>query len=94
MVSKKWNDDVVKLLTGYREALKPLSSFDALLAKSTLETVANQLGIQTGKIMQAFRICITGGASGPDLMVTLEILGKEEVIKRITYALQTLKVKA
>jgi hypothetical protein len=25
-------------------------------------------------------------------MITLEILGKEEVISRITYALQTLKV--
>ena len=37
---------------------------------------------------------ITGGASGPDLMMTLEILGPLEVEKRIQYALNTLKLKA
>jgi glutamyl-tRNA synthetase len=93
VVSKKWNDDVVKVLSAYKTALNNLSTLNASNAKSTLEDVANHVGIQTGKIMQAFRACITGGASGPDLMITLEILGKEEVINRISYALQTLKVK-
>ncbi|HEU5290465.1 MAG TPA: glutamate--tRNA ligase [Cyclobacteriaceae bacterium] len=93
VVSKKWNDDVVKVLTAYKEALRSLATIDANSAKATLEEVATRVGIQTGKIMQAFRVSITGGASGPDLMVTLEILGKDEVIDRLEYALQTLKVK-
>ena len=94
VTSKKWNDDVVKVLNGYKDALGNLASLDAVTAKTTLESVSAQLGIGTGKIMQAFRVSITGAGSGPDLMVTLEILGKEEVIKRISYALQTLKVNA
>ncbi len=93
VTSKKWNDDVVKVLSAYKAALSNISTLDAATAKSTLETVTNELNIQSGKIMQAFRVSITGGASGPDLMVTLEILGKEEVINRLGYALQTLKVK-
>ncbi len=93
VVSKKWNDDVVKVLTGYKDALCKLTVLDAATAKSTLEQVAAQVGIQTGKIMQAFRISITGGASGPDLMVTLEIIGRDESIRRIEYALKTLKAK-
>lgn len=93
VVSKKWNDDVVKVLTAYKEALRGLPALDASTSKSTMEEVANRLGVQSGKIMQAFRVSITGGASGPDLMVTLEILGKDEVINRLEYALQTLKVK-
>jgi glutamyl-tRNA synthetase len=93
VVGKKWNDDVVKVLSAYKTALTNLSVLNASNAKSTLEDVANHVGVQSGKIMQAFRACITGGASGPDLMITLEILGKEEVINRISYALQTLKVK-
>ncbi len=93
VVSKKWNDDVVKLLSAYKDALGRLTEFDAVTAKSTVETVASDLSIQSGKIMQAFRLAITGGASGPDLMITQEILGKDEVIKRITFALNTIKVK-
>ena len=93
VVSKKWNDDVVKVLTAYKEALRNLPSIDANTAKTTMEEVASRVGVQSGKIMQAFRVSITGGASGPDLMVTLEILGKDEVINRLEYALQTLKVK-
>ena len=93
VVSKKWNDDVVKVLTSYKEALGKLASLDVTTAKSTLEQVATDVGIQSGKIMQAFRVSITGGASGPDLMVTLEIIGKDEAIRRIEYALKTLKAK-
>ncbi len=93
VTSKKWNDDAVNVLSAYKEELGNLASWDAVVAKSTLENVANQLSIPSGKIMQAFRVSITGGASGPDLMITLEILGKEEVINRLDYALQTLKVK-
>jgi glutamyl-tRNA synthetase len=94
VTSKKWNDEAVKVLSGYKDALSRLSSLDANTAKTTLETVTSQLGIQTGKILQALRISITGGASGPDLMMTMEILGSEEVVSRLGYALQTLKVKA
>jgi glutamyl-tRNA synthetase len=94
VTSKKWNADVVKVLTGYKDAVNSLGTLDATSAKATLESVAAQMGIQTGKIMQAFRVSITGNGSGPDLMMTLEILGKEEVVKRIAHALQTINVIA
>jgi glutamyl-tRNA synthetase len=92
VVSKKWNDDAVKFLSAYISVLNDLTDWNASVAKSTVENVSAQIAIGAGKIMQAFRVSITGSASGPDLMITLEILGKEEVISRITYALQTLKV--
>jgi glutamyl-tRNA synthetase len=43
--------------------------------------------------MQALRISLTGAGGGPDLMVIMEIIGAQEVVKRIDYALQTLKAK-
>jgi glutamyl-tRNA synthetase len=39
------------------------------------------------------RVSITGGASGPDLMATMEVLGSEEVTKRIEHALKTIPIK-
>ena len=94
VVNKKWNDEAVKVLSEYKSALAELSSLDAGTAKVTLESVTARNGIQTGKILPVLRISITGGASGPDLMMTMEILGRDEVVKRIAYAVQTLKVKA
>lgn len=91
VVSKKWNDDATKVLAAYSQALSNLSSLPAEVARTTLEQVANNLGIGTGKILQALRVAITGAGSGPDLMVSMEILGAPEVIARINQALSTLK---
>jgi glutamyl-tRNA synthetase len=93
VISKKWNTDAVKVLTAYKMAVSELPVLDAQLAKSTLESVTQQLGIQTGKILQALRVVITGLGSGPDLMMTMEIIGKEETVSRIDYALAALKEK-
>jgi len=93
IVSKKWNADAVKVLTAYRDEMRSLTGLTAEMAKNTLDKVTAMLGIKTGQILQVLRMTITGGASGPDLMMTLEILGSEEVEKRLTYALETLHSK-
>jgi glutamyl-tRNA synthetase len=93
VASKKWNDEAVKVLTAYRDEVKKLASIDATTAKTTLEGVTAALNIGTGKILQALRLAITGAGGGPDLMVIMEIIGKDEIVKRIDHALKTLKVK-
>lgn len=93
VASKKWNDDAVKVLSAYRDEVTKLPTLNAEIAKSTLEQVTAALGIGTGKILQALRLSITGAGAGLDLMMTMEIIGKEEVAKRIDFALSTLKVK-
>ena len=81
------------MLSGFRDEVSKLTSFNAEVAKSTLERVTGNLGIATGKILQALRLSITGAGVGPDLMMIMEIIGKEEVVGRIDFALNTLKVK-
>ncbi|MFZ6009390.1 MAG: glutamate--tRNA ligase [Bacteroidota bacterium] len=93
VASKKWNDDAVKVLSAYRDEMSKLGAIDAAVAKATLEQVTASLGIGTGKILQALRLSLTGGAGGPDLMLVMEIIGKDETVKRIDHALKTLKVK-
>ncbi len=93
VVNKKWNEDATKVLLAYREALLHLSTSDATVFKSTLDEVTHQLGIGTGKILQALRLSVTGAGAGPDLMMIMEIIGRDEVVKRIGYALEHLKLK-
>ena len=93
VANKKWNDDAVKVLSAYKTELTKLSEFDASIAKATLEKVTSGLGIGTGKILQALRLSLTGAGGGPDLMMVMEIIGREQVVERIDYALKTLSAK-
>ncbi len=93
VVSKKWNDDAVRFLTTFITELKTLPAVDSITAKATVEKTTQLTEIQSGKIMQALRVALTGGTSGPDLMMTIEIIGQEETINRIAHALETIKVK-
>jgi glutamyl-tRNA synthetase len=94
VVNKRWNEEAVRVLAAFKdEILKENDALTADRAKSTLESVTASLGIGTGKILQALRLSLTGAGGGPDLMVIMEIIGKNEVAKRITHAIQTLKIK-
>ncbi len=93
VVSKRWNPDAVKVLSAFRDAVNRLDQFTAGMAKETLESVTGELGIGTGKILQALRLALTGSGGGPDLMAIMEIIGKNEVVSRIDVALKTLQVK-
>jgi len=93
VISKKWNEDTVKFLSSFTQELKTLPAINSDLAKTALEKTIQVTNIPSGKIMQALRVTLTGGASGPDLMITMEIIGKEETLRRISYALENFKVK-
>jgi glutamyl-tRNA synthetase len=93
IANKRWNNDAILVLNAYKLEVNKLPSLDAVHAKSTLEQVTAGLGIATGKILQALRLSITGIGVGPDLMMIMEIIGKDEVVNRIEFALQKLAVK-
>lgn len=95
IASKKWNADADTVLGTYREKLLQFSGeFNPETAKSILETASEENGIKPGKIMQAIRLAVTGVGAGPELMPVFNIIGKEELIKRISFALETLKVNS
>jgi len=90
VVSKRWNADVVKVLEQFRRHLGVKEAESPDVYRELLEQSAAELGINVGKILQAFRLAITGVGGGPDLMMIMSILGKEEVLRRIECALKTL----
>jgi glutamyl-tRNA synthetase len=93
VVAKRWNAEAVKVFSAYKDAIQELPDLDAATAKATLERVAAASGSGAGKVLQALRVVITGVAGGPDLMMIMQIIGKNEVIQRIDRALKTLEVK-
>ena len=93
VISKKWNEEAVKVLSAYRDEVKKIEAPSAEIAKTTLDSVAGNLGTGTGKVLQALRVALTGQGSGPDLMLTIAILGSEETVSRLDYALQNIQLK-
>lgn len=93
IVAKKWNQEAVAVLSKLEEVLRQNKVITAASANETLQSITEALSIPTGKIMQALRLALTGGASGPDLMMTMEILGSQEVASRIAYAINSLSGK-
>lgn len=90
VATKKWDDlakstmPKIAAILGNIEEFKSKEIHDALFAGLEAE------GVKPGKIMQALRLATTGEGKGPDLMLILEILGKEEAIARIKKAIDVL----
>ena len=78
----------IKLLTD--DYKKTFSSFvtksidwNSESIKQTIHDICQEMGVKMGKVMPALRVAITGGLPGPDLMTTMEILGRDESMIRI-----------
>ncbi|MHA7131719.1 glutamate--tRNA ligase [Algoriphagus namhaensis] len=92
VAEKRWNQDAIKVLSSYAEKLQAFEGkLDLDSAKELLGQAAEAHEIKLGKVMQAVRLAVTGSGAGPDLMQVFVILGKDELAKRISFALAELK---
>ncbi len=92
VVQTKWTSEAVTLLTAYKDELPVVADFTAETAKATLQAVLERAGVKIGKVMPALRLALTGAGHGPDLMQIMDILGKEETMRRIEKAIGQLAV--
>lgn len=87
---KKWNAEVAAVVLELAEALEKQDSYSGQGVKETLAPLAESKGWGIGKVMQPLRMAVTGAGNGPELVDILDILGKEEVIKRLKLAVERL----
>ena len=66
------------------EAYRELPDWDAAALKETLEAVGERHGLKKGKAQAPIRVAVTGRTVGPPLFEALEVLGREEVVRRLT----------
>ncbi len=89
-VKKKWKEDTNALMTQLTEVIVKIEEFTATNIETNVKEwiTTNELGF--GKIMPPFRIALVGAMSGPDLFKISELIGKEETLKRLKKAIETL----
>jgi glutamyl-tRNA synthetase len=74
------------------EKISALDEFKKDKIEETLRKLAEELKIEPAPLIHAVRLATTGVAGGPPLFDILELLGKEEVIKRIKKAVEFIRV--
>ena len=91
-VKKRWKEDTSQLLTELVSVLETIEDFyDEHLTEEKVKQWCEQKGYGLGNVMNPFRLTLVGELKGPQMFVITKILGKEETIKRLKYALETIK---
>lgn len=87
--TKKWNEETKELLQKVIEQLNSYADFTSLTIENSLKEwmAANEIGM--GKVMQPLRLSLVGELKGSHLFDIIEMIGKEETIKRIGKAIAT-----
>jgi glutamyl-tRNA synthetase len=87
VLATKWNLEAQKGLQVLAASLPTCSTWDADGIKHTIHVALEEAGIKMGKVMQMLRVALSGNGAGPDLMISMELWGKNEVIERLNAAL-------
>lgn len=87
---KVWKEDTNKTLQDLQGIIREVTPF----TKQNLETevkgwiTKNEIGF--GKVMQPLRLSLVGAMQGPDVFDIMEMIGKQETLDRLNFAMHTL----
>jgi glutamyl-tRNA synthetase len=70
-----------------RGVLAGLVEWEAPAIHAQIEARAEQAGVGMGKVAQPIRVAVSGGGVSPPIDQTLEILGREQTLKRLDRAI-------
>jgi glutamyl-tRNA synthetase len=74
------------VLRAAADELSQLDAWDAPSIEAALRTLADRLGLRPAKAFQPIRVAVTGSKVSPGLFESLELLGRDESLARITRA--------
>ncbi len=91
VIKKRWKNNMSEKLYQIIEILNKINDFNADNIHNKIISFIENNEFNMGQIMNSIRLSLVGGAKGPDLFKIIELLGKQETIKRIKTAIETIK---
>jgi glutamyl-tRNA synthetase len=91
VVKKRWKEEVPKMMKEAADFIEGIDPYIAADIEARLKEWIEQKGYGPGQVMSALRLCMVGASLGPHLTDIMEVIGKEEVIRRIHSAVVALK---
>lgn len=93
VVKKRWKGNIASSIETLTELLKQQEKWQADLLKQSVSQFIEDNELSFGNMMNALRLCMVGGAIGPDLFTIIELVGKEETLNRLDKALKQLPIE-
>ena len=87
---KYWKVDAPVLMKELLELLKSINDYSFQNTEKVISAWITEKQLGFGKVMNPFRVAIVGAAKGPHMFDVIEIIGKEETIRRMEKAIATL----
>jgi len=88
--AKNWKDETPALMQELISVLENIGDFSSMNIETIVKDWMTKNEIGMGKVMQPFRLSLVGALKGPHLFDIVEIIGKEETIRRIEKAIAEL----
>ena len=88
--AKNWNSTTPELMEQLIAILENIEDFTSANIETIVKDWMTATEIGMGKVMQPFRLSLVGALKGPHLFDIVELIGKEETIKRLQKAIATL----
>ncbi|MBR5469470.1 MAG: glutamate--tRNA ligase [Paludibacteraceae bacterium] len=90
-VQKRWKENTPTLLNDLLQFLETIDCFDNVeQTEETVKAWCEEKGYGLGNVMNPFRLTLVGEMKGPHMFTITQILGKDEVLRRLQYALDTI----
>jgi glutamyl-tRNA synthetase len=88
---KVWKSDTPAIMADIRELLLHAFDFRSANLESLVKQYVEEKEIGFGRIMAPLRLLLVGSGMGPHLFDIMEMIGKEETIRRIDHGLPAMK---
>ena len=88
--AKNWKEETPNLIQQLISVLENIGDFTSVNIETIVKDWMTKNEIGMGKVMQPFRLSLVGALKGPHLFDIVELLGKDETIKRLEKAIASL----
>lgn len=91
MVKKRWKEDTPVMLQKLKALLDQTAGFTKENLESRIRAFIDEEELGAGQVMSTLRLCLVGSGTGPGVYEIMELLGKEETVRRIETATDTIE---
>jgi glutamyl-tRNA synthetase len=88
--AKNWKEETPNLMQQLISVLENIGDFTSVNIETIVKDWMTKNEIGMGKVMQPFRLSLVGALKGPHLFDIVELIGKDETIKRLEKAIASL----
>lgn len=85
---KKWKDETPSIMEELKATLNEVKDFKSQMIEDAFKAFIEVRGLGFGAVLPNFRLLVTGQGMGPSMFAICELLGKEEVLRRMDSGLE------